>query len=93
MSTILFARRRWCIPSLWWTLAFALTLSGCATPVGVEHVDIQTVYHIETASALSEAQPSEFTKILLRRLGLLDRFDTEPAYVLAELHQRLSPQG
>lgn len=74
-------------------LGLTLVLSGCSTPVGVKHVDIQTAYRIHTESALSAEQVSEPSKMLLRRLGLLDRFDTEPAKVLAELHGGLSPAG
>ena len=69
----------------------ALVLSGCATPVGVKHVDIQTAYRIQTESALSAERPSEPSKMVLRRLGLLDRFEAEPAKVLAELHNGLKP--
>lgn len=68
-----------------------LIVSGCGTPVGVKHVDIQTAYRIQTESALSERQPSEPAKTVLRRLGLMDRFDAQPAQVLAELHQGLRP--
>jgi pimeloyl-ACP methyl ester carboxylesterase len=76
-----------------WLTALALALSGCATPVGVKHVDTQTAYRIQTESALAAEQPSEPSKMVLRRLGLLDRFDAEPAAVLAELHRGLSPTG
>jgi len=75
-------------------LAFAavtLLLAGCATPIGVTHVDIQSAYRLHTESALSAEQPSEPSKMVLRRLGLLDRFDQEPAAVLSELHRGLSP--
>lgn len=68
---------------------FALLVSGCATPVGVTHVDIQSAYRIYNESALSGEQPSEPSKMVLRRQGKLDRFDTEPAAVLAELHRGL----
>jgi hypothetical protein len=70
-----------------------LVVSGCATPVGVQPVDIQTAYRIHTESALSVGQPSEPSKTVLRRLGLLDRFDEEPVAVLAELHGGLSSAG
>lgn len=66
--------------------ALALAVSGCATPVGVNPVDIQTGYRLNTKSALAEGQPSEASKTVLRRLGLLDRFEEEPQAVLAELH-------
>lgn len=81
------------MPTLLWLLwpaVLALVLSGCATPVGVKPVDTQTAYRIQTASALAAGQPSEPSKRVLRRLGLLDRFEAEPTQVLAELHRGLS---
>ena len=81
------------------TLAFilatsiALMLSGCATPVSVKHVDIPTAYRNQTASAISSSQPSNASSIVLRQHGLQDRFETEPAAVLAELHKGLEPTG
>ena len=70
-------------------IAATLLLGGCATPVGVTHIDIQNAYRMHTESALSAEQPSESSKMLLRRQGMLDRFDAEPAAVLAELHRGL----
>ena len=81
------------------TLAFilstsiALILSGCTTPISVDHVDIQSAYRIQTASAISSGQPSNASSIVLRQHGLQDRFETEPAVVLAELHKGLEPVG
>lgn len=68
-----------------------LALTGCSLPIHVNHVDTQTAYAIETRNALSAGEPSEASKKLLRRLGLLDRWDTNPSGVLAELHQGLNP--
>jgi pimeloyl-ACP methyl ester carboxylesterase len=73
------------------TTCIALILSGCATPVSVKHVDIPTAYRIQTASAISSTQPSNASSIVLRQHGLQDRFETEPAVVLAELHKGLEP--
>ena len=89
------SRRRRSRIELWaLTLAsFALLTSGCSTPVGVKPVDIPTAYSIQTESALSAEQPSEASKTVLRRLGLMDRFETQPAAVLAELHRGLQPTG
>ncbi|HYE34508.1 esterase/lipase family protein [Methylocaldum sp.] len=90
------AKQQWLVPTVLWILrltCLALVLSGCATPVGVKHVDIQTAYRIHTESALSAEQASEPSKMVLRRLDLLDRFGAEPAKVLAELHRGLSPKG
>ena len=75
------------------TTSIALMLSGCATPVSVKHVDIPTAYRIQTASAISSSQPSNASSIVLRQHGLQDRFETEPAAVLAELHKGLEPVG
>ncbi|WP_340123785.1 alpha/beta hydrolase [Methylobacter svalbardensis] len=69
----------------------ALIVQGCATPVGINPVDIQKGYQLNTVSVLSAGQPSEASKTVLRRNGLVDRFETEPAVVLAELHTGLNP--
>jgi pimeloyl-ACP methyl ester carboxylesterase len=74
-------------------LAVALVAAGCATPVGVSRVDPQAAYRLHTVSALSEGEPSEASKMVLRRLDLMDRFKKEPAAVLAELHAGLAPTG
>jgi pimeloyl-ACP methyl ester carboxylesterase len=73
--------------------SIVLILSGCATPVSVKHVDIPTAYRNQTASAISSGQPSNASSIVLRQHGLQDRFETEPAVVLAELHKGLEPAG
>lgn len=70
-----------------------ILLQGCATPVGTNPVDIQTGYHLNSISALSAGEASEPTKMVLRRNGLLDRFDTEAEAVLAELHASLKSNG
>ena len=74
-------------------VALALAASACATPVGVRPVSVQTGHRLLTESALSAEQPSEASKTVLRRLGLLDRFDEEPKTVLARLHAGLGPAG
>jgi len=70
-----------------------LLIEGCATPVGIDPVDIQTGYQLHTESALSSGKPSEATKTVLRRNGLMDRFENEPERVLAEIHAELKPTG
>lgn len=64
----------------------ALIFAGCSSPVGVDHVDIQTGYTLSTENAISEKKLSDASKIMLRRHGLLDRFTSEPTLVLTELH-------
>ena len=71
--------------------SFILIATGCSTPVSVNHVDIQTGYSLRSESALSIGKPSEASKMLLRRHGMLDRFEAEPDLVLAELHANLKP--
>jgi pimeloyl-ACP methyl ester carboxylesterase len=68
-----------------------LLIEGCATPVGVEPVDLQTGYRLNTENALSTGEPSEASKKVLRRNGLMDRFEDEPEKVLADLHAELKP--
>lgn len=63
-------------------ISMTLILSGCATPIRVEHVDIQTAHSINTASALSTNAPSEASSIVLRRHNLLDKFEVEPVQVV-----------
>ena len=86
--------RRILIPNLAHLLlicGFAQMFIGCSTPISVKPVDIQTAYDLRSQSALSAGKPSEASKMLLRRHGLLDRFETEPDVVLAELHAKLKP--
>ena len=74
-------------------VGLVLLAVGCATPVGVTQLDLQAGYRLQTESALSAGEPSEPSKMVLRRLGLLDRFEAQPETVLAELHRGLSPAG
>ena len=65
--------------------AVLLLACACATPIGVTHVDTQTMYRSLTASVLSSDRPSQYSEQLLTRLGLTDRFDKDPELVLAAL--------
>lgn len=92
----LFLDKAHCLSTLAPLTLFALVflgLQGCATPVGINPVDIQTGYQLNTISALSVGEASEASKMVLRRNGLLDRFTQEPQAVLAELHASLKPSG
>jgi pimeloyl-ACP methyl ester carboxylesterase len=64
-----------------------LLVSACATPIGVSRVDHTLVYRTFTRSALSGRAPSLYTEQLLSRRGLTERFEAEPAAVIAELHR------
>ena len=53
-----------------------LLACACATPIGVTHVDTQSMYRSLTSSVLSADRPSPYSEQLLTRLGLGERFDT-----------------
>jgi pimeloyl-ACP methyl ester carboxylesterase len=74
-------------------VGLALLAVGCATPVGVTPVDVEVAYRLQYQNVLSAHRPSEPSKSVLRRLGILERFEDEPAAVIAELHQGLLPTG
>ncbi len=81
------------MPFLTAYVLIALLIQWCATPVGIEPVDIQTGYRLNTVNALSSRQPSEAAKTILRRHNLLDSFEYEAENVLAKLHSELEPNG
>lgn len=66
-----------------------LFANGCATPVGVEHLDQQAAYRALTANVLSSGKPSSFSTQFLERMGLVDRFEKDPEPALAELYSGL----
>src|SRR5882672_3552436 len=66
-------------------LAVLVLASACATPIGVTHVSTQSMYRTLSASVLSGDRPSQYSEQLLTRLGLGERFDTDPEVVLAAL--------
>lgn len=70
-------------------LALLAILAGCATPVGVSHLDPKQVQRILTASVLSSDEVSAPTAQILNRAGLSKDFRTRPAEVLAVLHRGL----
>jgi pimeloyl-ACP methyl ester carboxylesterase len=51
----------------------------------VNRVDTQSVYRSLTANVLSTGEPGPYSQQLLRRLGLSERFDTDPEAVLVGL--------
>jgi len=66
-------------------LAVLLAACACATPIGVTHVDTQSMYRTLSANVLSADRPSQYSEQLLTRLGLQERFDEYPEVVLAAL--------
>jgi triacylglycerol esterase/lipase EstA (alpha/beta hydrolase family) len=70
-------------------LALALVMGGCATPVGVRHLDSKQVQRNLTANILSSDELSASTQQILNRADLTERFRSDPSGVLAELHKGL----
>ena len=70
-------------------LVLALTVGGCATPVGVRHLDPKQVQRNLTANILSSDELSSSTQQILNRANLTERYRSDPPGVLAELHKGL----
>jgi pimeloyl-ACP methyl ester carboxylesterase len=73
--------------------ALTLVAVGCATPVGVQRVDAQTVHRTLTTNVISSGEPSPFSSQVLHRLGLFEGFQKEPEKTLARLHAQIPEQG
>jgi hypothetical protein len=65
-----------------------LLLNGCATPVGVKLVSPREAYQDAYANPLSVGVLSDQAKYVLNRYYLLQKFDSDPAGVIAELHDK-----
>jgi pimeloyl-ACP methyl ester carboxylesterase len=75
-----------------WKTALVLAVifaTGCATPVGVKHVDQETAYRTLNANILSSSKPSAYSMQLLERNALVKRYQDHPQQVLAELYSGL----
>src|SRR5258705_11072170 len=66
-------------------VAVLLLGCACATPVGVTHVNTQSMYRSVTSNVLSANRPSQYSEQLLTRLGLGERFGRDPELALAAL--------
>jgi pimeloyl-ACP methyl ester carboxylesterase len=75
-----------CVAAL---MAAFLVVYGCATPVGVRHLDRQEEHRRLTASVLTGGKLSDSTTHILNRSGLAKQFDQEPNKVIATLHKGL----
>jgi pimeloyl-ACP methyl ester carboxylesterase len=64
-----------------------LLAAGCATPVGVERTDPQSVHRELTGNVLSTGELSDFTQNVLRLGGIAERADDDPAAALASIHE------
>ncbi len=75
-----------------WALGLAIIFlfaSGCATPVGVTHLDEQAAHRELNANILSTGKPSAYSTQILERTALSERFRNDPETVLAELNSGL----
>ena len=79
-------------PMLWLGI-LALMAWGCATPIGVNYVDLSVAYQSLTANVLSAEKPSSFSARELVNRNLYLRFEEDPAKALAELHSDLASEG
>ncbi|HYK63446.1 MAG TPA: hypothetical protein VEY94_00745, partial [Patescibacteria group bacterium] len=66
-----------------------LSVSGCATPVGVSRLDEQAAHRELNSDVLSTGKPSDYSTQILERSALTDRFKSDPQVVLAELNSGL----
>jgi pimeloyl-ACP methyl ester carboxylesterase len=64
---------------------FLLFLSGCATPVGVKHLDPKQVQRNLTTNILSSDELSAPTQQILNRSNLSEKYHSQPEVVIAEL--------
>src|SRR5271155_3461482 len=65
-------------------LIVAVLASGCATPVGVKHVDQETAYRALDANILSNGEPSAYSRQLLERHALIKLYQNDPEQVISE---------
>lgn len=90
------SRRFWSRNLRTWSMRTALVLTlavsvfGCATPIGVRKVPADITYQENTANALGSNVLSYDTQIVLYRFDLVQRFEKEPAAVIALLQEKAS---
>jgi hypothetical protein len=77
------------ISALFGLLLLFLT-SGCATPIGVVRGTTQEMHYALTANVLSAGEPSSWSKQVLHRTNLKERFNADPAATLNSLHKTLA---
>lgn len=72
-----------------WGFLAAVVLTGCQTPVGVKHVDPETVRHQLTRNVISSGETSPYTENVLRVTDLTGVYFDNPPKALNALHQLL----
>ena len=66
---------------------------GCATPIGVRHVERSVAYQSLTANVISSDRMSSFSARELINFNLYQKFADSPHTALADLHAGLAPKG
>jgi pimeloyl-ACP methyl ester carboxylesterase len=79
----------WRVSCVLFLSAVVLLLLGCATPVGVRPLNSKEANRRLTENVLSDAKLSGPTLQILNRAGLEEQFQSDPAGVIAALHQAL----
>jgi len=74
-------------------LAFAVLVSGCATPAGVRKVNARAAYEDTVANPLSDDVLSDDTKVVLERFDLYRQFASSPEAAIALLHEKALCDG
>jgi hypothetical protein len=64
-----------------------LLAAGCATPIGVQRADPQSVHRELTGNVLSTGELSDFTQNVLRGGGIAEGAEDDPATALAAIHE------
>jgi hypothetical protein len=84
---VMFAHR--CLATIL-ALTCMLLSGGCATPVGVERADPQSVHRELTGNVLSTGEVSQFTQNVLRLGGIAEIAEDDPEAALATLRQAVT---
>src|SRR5688572_7816205 len=67
-----------------------LLISACVTPIGVVRGTTQEMHYALTSNVLSAGEPSSWSKQVLHRTNLTERFNADPAATLNALHKTLA---
>jgi pimeloyl-ACP methyl ester carboxylesterase len=78
------------VPCCAFVVGFVLLVSGCATPIGVVRGTTQEMHYALTANVLSAGEPSTWSRQVLHRTNLTERFNADPAATLDILHKTLA---
>src|SRR4029434_7224703 len=78
------------VPCCAFVVGFVLFRSGCATPIVVVRGTTQEMHYALTANVLSAGEPSTWSRQVLHRTNLTERFNADPAATLDILHKTLA---